>query len=78
MGSAVLFVLRYIVLLYSAWSGVNRVQVILSGKKLYVWLYAFLGCTRACVCRCDGICVGHDLNQCSVWSIVLVKGRHLV
>ena len=33
---------------------------------MYVWLcvYVFLCCTRACVCRCDGnvICVGHDLN----------------
>ena len=30
-----------------------------------VWLYVFLGCTRACVCRCDGnvICIGHDLNR---------------
>ena len=28
-----------------------------------VWLYVFLGCTRACVCRCDGdvICVDNDL-----------------
>ena len=28
-------------------------------------LYAFLGFTRACVCRCDGdvICVCHDLNR---------------
>ena len=27
---------------------------------MYVWLHVFLGCTRACVCRCDGdvICVG--------------------
>ena len=31
MGSAVLFTLRYILLLYSAGSGVNRVQVVLSG-----------------------------------------------
>ena len=31
---------------------------------MYVWLYIFLGCTRACVCGCDGdvICVDHDLN----------------
>ena len=32
---------------------------------MYVWLYVFLGSTRACVCRCDDdvICVGHDLNR---------------
>ena len=52
-------------------------QVVLSGCSvrlfcpgkifMYVWLYVFLGCTRARVCRCDGdvICVGHDLNWCS-------------
>ena len=38
MGSAVLFILRYRLLLYSAGSGVNRVKVV------------FLGYTRACVC----------------------------
>ena len=39
---------------------------------MYVWLYVFLGCTHACVCRCDGdvICVGHDLNRCSGWWYV--------
>ena len=31
MGSAVLFILRSILLLYSTGSGVNRVQVVLSG-----------------------------------------------
>ena len=37
-----------------------------------VWLYVFVGCTRACVCRCDSdaICVGHDLNRCSGWWYV--------
>ena len=97
MGSAVLFILRSRLLLYSAGSVVIRVHVVLSGfsvrlfcfvqAKLYVWLYVFLGCTRACVCRCDGdvICVGHDLNRCSWWWYVcsvnvevLMKGRHLV
>ena len=39
---------------------------------MYVWLYVFLFCTRACVCRCDGdvICVGHDLNWYSRWWYV--------
>ena len=61
MGSALLFIVRSRLLVYSAWSGVSRVQVVLSGfsmillfffqKKnfIYVWLYVFLGCTRACV-----------------------------
>ena len=80
MGSA----FRSRLLLYSTGSGVNRVQVVLSGfsvklfcfvKKnfIYVWLYIlFLGCTRACVSRCDGavICVGHDLNWYSWWWYV--------
>ena len=35
-------------------------------------LYIFLGCTRACVCGCDGdvICIGHDLNRCT-WVVVV-------
>ena len=60
MGSVVLFIVSSRLLLYSAWSGVNRVQVLLSGfsvKLLFcrsnnfmsVWLYVFLGCTLACV-----------------------------
>ena len=34
MGSAVLFILRSRLLLYSAGSGVNRVQVVLSGFRV--------------------------------------------
>ena len=78
--SALLFIVRSRLLVYSAGSGVNRVQVVLSGfsKRLfcfvqaktlcvYVWLYVFLGCTRTCVCGCDVICIGHDLNRCIGW-----------
>ena len=69
MGSAVLFVLRSRLLLYSEGSGVNRVQVVLSGFSvrlfcpgknfMCVWLYVFICCTRACVCRCAlaGLCL---------------------
>ena len=77
-GYTVLFILRYILLLYSAGSGVNRLHVVLSGFSvrlffcpgkhfMKVWLYVFIGCTLACVCRCncDVICVGHNLNRCS-------------
>ena len=42
MGSAVLFILRSRLLLYSAGSGVNRVQVILSGFS--VRLFCRYGC----------------------------------
>ena len=59
----------------------NRVQVVFSGfsMRLYCFVQAktfsmygcilFIGCTRACVCGCDGdvICVGHDLNRCAGW-----------
>ena len=76
MGSAVLFLLRSRLFLYSEWSGVNRVQVVLSGFSvrmfcfvqatldvgMVVYIYWLHSCL--CVCRCDGdvICVRHDLN----------------
>ena len=39
MGSALLFIVRSRLLVYSAWSGVNRVQVVLSGfsKRLFLF-----------------------------------------
>ena len=42
MGSAVLFILRFRLLLYSGGSGVNRVQVVLSGfsVKLFCFVQA--------------------------------------
>ena len=77
MGSALLFIVRSRLLVYSAGSGVNRVQVVLSGfsKRLFCFvqaktlLYVFLGCTRTCVCGCDCdvICIGRDLNRCTGW-----------
>ena len=85
MGSVVLFILRSRLLLYAAGSGVNRVQVVLSGFSVrlicfvqakticrYGCMY-FFDCTRACVYRCDGdaICVRHDLNRCLL-LVVLV------
>ena len=72
MGCALLCILRSRLLVYSAGSGVNRVQVVLSGfsiiffsrkNLMYVWLYVFPGCTRACVCGCDGDVV----NRCTGW-----------
>ena len=77
MRSAASFIFRSRLLLYSAGSGVNRVQVVLSGVSVLFFpgnncMYVCLGCTRPCVCRCDGdvICVGHDLNWCSWWWYV--------
>ena len=75
MRSAVLFIFRSRLLLYSTGSGVNRVQVVLFGFSviLVCFVQAKTLCTYGCmyfldalvfVCRCDGdvICVGHDLN----------------
>ena len=78
MGNAMLFMFLSRLLLYSAGSGVNRVQIVLSGFSvrfvlfcpdkncMQVWLYVFLVCTRAYVWTCDGdvICACHDLNWC--------------
>ena len=60
MGSAVLFILRSRLLLYSAGSGVNRVQVVLSGfnvrlfcfvqaKTLYGCMYFLAALVLVCV-----------------------------
>ena len=83
MGSAVLFILRSRLLLYSAKSGVNREKVVLSRfsmrlfcfvqEKNYVFMVVCIPWLHSCcVCRCDGdvICVGHDLNRCSGWWYV--------
>ena len=60
MRSAVLFNFRSRVLLYSARSGVNRVQVVLSGfsvrlfflsrQKLYVGMVVCISCLHSCLC----------------------------
>ena len=47
MGSALLFIVRSRFLVYSAGSGVNRVQVVLSGFLcrygcMYFWLHSYL------------------------------------
>ena len=51
----------------------------MSRKNLYVGMVkVFLGCTRACVCRCDGdvICVDHDQNSAGgVYSVNSVGER---
>ena len=51
MGSAVLFILRLRLLLYSAWSGVKRVQVVLSGfsMRLLCFVRAKTLCRYGCM-----------------------------
>ena len=53
MGSAVLFMLRSRLLLYSAGSGVNRVQVVLSGFSvtLFCFVHAKSLCRYGCMYR---------------------------
>ena len=80
MGRAVLFILRSRLLLYSAGSGVNRVQVVLSGFSVksfgfvqaktlssYVCMYFLAALVIVCRCYGDVICLGHDLKRCSWW-----------
>ena len=50
MGSALLFILRYRLLVYSAGSGVNRVQVVLSGfSKSFFFVQAKTLCMYDCM-----------------------------
>ena len=80
MRSAVLFIFRSRLLLYSAGSGVNRMQVVLSGFSVslfcvvqaktlcrYGCMYFLAALVLVCV---DVICVGHDRNSCSWWRYV--------
>ena len=60
MGSALLFIVRSRLLVYSTWSGVNRVQVVLSGfsmrlfcfiqAKLYVGMVVCISWLHSCLC----------------------------
>ena len=50
IGSAVLFILRSKLLLYSAWSGLNRVQAVLSGFR--VRLFCFVQANTLCGYGC--------------------------
>ena len=81
MGSALLFIGRSRLLVYSAGSGVNRVQVVLSGfsnrlfcfaqTKIYLGMVVCISWLHSylcvCGCDCDVICLGHDLNRCTGW-----------
>ena len=82
MGSALLFIVRSRLLVYSAWPGVNRVQVVLSefSKRLFCFvqpktlcrygcMYLLSALVLMCVCGCDCnvVFVGHNLNRCTGW-----------
>ena len=80
MGTIVLFILSSRLLLNSTGSGVNRVQVVLSGFRVGLLCFVqpkylcrfhciYLLAELVLVCRCDGdvIFVRHDLNLCSGW-----------
>ena len=78
MGTALLCIWRSRLLVYSAGSVVNRVQVVLSGfsirlffvlsrQKLYVGMVVYVSWLNLCECDGDVICVGHDLNRCTGW-----------
>ena len=69
------FILRSILLLYSAGSVVNRVQVVLHGFS--VRLFSFVQAKTLCRYGCMYflatlmlVCVDHDLNQCTWWWYV--------
>ena len=51
MGSALLLIVRSRLLVYSAWSGVNSVQVVLSGfsKRLFCFVQAKTLCRYGCM-----------------------------
>ena len=81
MSSAVLFIFRSRLLLYFAGSGVNRVQVVLSGFRVSLlrFVYAKPLCRYGCMyflaalvlrSDCDVNCVCHDLNRCTGWWYV--------
>ena len=59
MGSAVLFILRFRLLLYSAGSGVNRVQVVLS--EFSVKLFCFVQAKTLCMYGCMYYLAAHVL-----------------
>ena len=74
------FIVRSGLLVYSAGSGVNRVQVVcldlvrgcfvLSRQKLCVGMVVCISWLHSYLCvwiDCDVVCIGYDLNQCTGW-----------
>ena len=75
MGSALLFICMSRLLVYSAGSGVNRVQVVLSGfgMRLFCFVQAKALYRYGCIylfASLDVIC--HELNDCS-WNVCLYQ-----
>ena len=80
LGCALLFIVMSRVLVYSAGSGVNRVQFVLFGfsMRLFCFVQAKSFCRYGCIYFLAAlvlvcvdvmviICVGHDLNRCTQW-----------
>ena len=59
MGSVLLFIVRFRLLVYSAGSGVNRVQVVLSGfsKRLFCFVQAKTLCRYGCMYFLAALCL---------------------
>ena len=70
MGSALLCILRSRLLVHSAWSGVNRVQVVLSGfsRRLFCFVQAKTLCRYGCIYF---KCFKFTLSGCvvSIWCV---------
>ena len=65
MGSALLFIVRSRLLVYSAMSGVNRVQVVLSGFSKR--LFCFILSSRQKLCVGMVICISWLHSYLCVW-----------
>ena len=69
MCNTVVFILRSRLLVYSAGSGVNRVQVVLSGFSVRLFVLSrqelFVGMVVCISLLQSFLCVCHDLNWCS-------------
>ena len=69
MGSALLFIVRSRLLVYSAGSGVNRVQVVLSGfsKRLFCFVQAKTLCRYGCMYFNIFNIMSNDINFLAFW-----------
>ena len=75
MGSALLFIVRSRLLVYSAGSGVNRVQVVLSGfsKRLYRY-YMYALCITLCV-TAGGNAFPQPQRRLRIWDYDIRVGK---
>ena len=80
MGSAVLFILRSRLLLYSAGSGMRFISLLLMGLcpyGVYVIMLSSLVCLSGCritICGCGGCCDG---DECTVVCVACVYAERV-